>query len=109
EFAIYPTPGPEFDHAQVGVTQDWLNKHGLSGCAAHWQTNSNPAWACDTCCLNLFKRERPFIFNGGGYATLSFIPTLGTMILGLIAGGVLRGQRAPSAKVKRFLLLGGLG
>src|SRR5205823_7701505 len=33
----------------------------------------------------------PFLFNSGGYATLSFIPTLGTMILGLIAGGWLRG------------------
>ena len=33
------------------------------------------------------------MFNGGGYATLSFIPTLGTMILGLIAGGVLRSER----------------
>jgi predicted acyltransferase len=43
--------------------------------------------------LNLFPRERPFAFNGGGYSTLSFIPTLGTMILGLLAGGVMRGDR----------------
>src|SRR5262249_18027509 len=36
-----------------------------------------------------------FLFNGGGYSTLSFIPTLGTMILGLIAGGVLKSDRTP--------------
>jgi len=50
--------------------------------------------------LNLFKRERPFLFNGGGYATVSFIPTLGTMILGLIAGGVLRTERESWGKVR---------
>ena len=44
--------------------------------------------------LNLLPREQPFGYNGGGYATLSFIPTLATMILGLIAGGVLRQRPA---------------
>jgi predicted acyltransferase len=62
----------------------------LSGFAAHWDKNSNLAWAFDTWFLNLFPRGAPFQFNGGGYATLSFIPTLATMILGLLAGGVLR-------------------
>ncbi|HMO35238.1 MAG TPA: hypothetical protein PKA06_04275, partial [Gemmatales bacterium] len=36
--------------------------------------------------LNLFPRKTPFTENSGGYLTLSFIPTLATMILGLIAG-----------------------
>ncbi len=68
--------------------------HLMTGFAAHWNKNSNLAWAFDTWFLNLFPREKPFMYNGGGYATLSFIPTLGTMILGLIAGGVLRSERA---------------
>src|SRR5205823_5006433 len=59
--------------------------------AAHWNKNSNLAWAFDTWFLNLFPRSKPFVANTGGYATLSFIPTLGTMIPGLIAGGWLRG------------------
>jgi predicted acyltransferase len=50
--------------------------------------------------LSLFPREKPFLFNGGGYATLSFIPTLATMILGLIAGGFLRGSRSSWEKVR---------
>lgn len=62
--------------------------HLMTGFAAHWNKNSNLAWAFDTWFLNVFPRSQPFGFNGGGYATLSFIPTLGTMILGLIAGGV---------------------
>lgn len=107
-FALYPLPPPEFDYAAVGVPAAWLETHGLSGFATHWQKNSHPAWAFDTGFLNLFPREKPFLFNRGGYATLSFIPTLGTMILGLIAGNVLRGARPPRAKLRWFLVAGGL-
>jgi predicted acyltransferase len=99
-FALYPLPPPDFDYAAVGVSPEWLAAHGLTGFAAHWQKNSNLAWAFDTWFLNLFSREKPFVANGGGYATLSFIPTLGTMVLGLIAGGLLRSERAPGAKVR---------
>jgi heparan-alpha-glucosaminide N-acetyltransferase len=106
-FALYPPPGPDFDYSKVGVPGDW--PHLMTGFAAHWNKNSNLAWAFDTWFLNLFPRERPFAFNIGGYATLSFIPTLGTMVLGLIAGGVLRGERTPWAKVKWLALTGLIG
>ena len=106
-FALYPLPGPDFDYGKVGVSNAW--PHLLTGFAAHWNKNSNPAWAFDTWFLNLFPREKPFAFNGGGYATLSFIPTLGTMILGLIAGGVVRSERAPRAKVKWLAAAGLIG
>ena len=46
------------------------------------------SWAFDVWFLNLFPREKPFLFNGGGWSTLSFIPTLATMMLGLWAGRV---------------------
>lgn len=87
-FAAYPAPGPDYDFPAVGVPKDW--PHHPPGFAAHWDKNSNAAWAFDTWFLNLLPREKPFTHNGGGYATLSFIPTLATMILGLIAGGWLR-------------------
>ena len=106
-FALYPLPGADFDYAKVGVTRDWPNL--MTGVAAHWNKNSNLAWGFDTWFLNLFPREKPFAYNGGGYATLSFIPTLGTMILGLIAGGVIRSERAAWAKVKWLALAGLLG
>ncbi len=105
-FALYPLPSPDFDYNRVGVTSEWLQANGLAGFAAHWQKNSNPAWAFDTWFLNLFSRPKPFLFNRGGYATLSFIPTLATMILGLIAGVVLRSGREPRAKI-RWLISGG--
>jgi heparan-alpha-glucosaminide N-acetyltransferase len=105
-FAGYPAP-PDFDHTKVGVPENW--PHLMTGFAAHWNKNSNLAWAFDTWFLNLFPREKPFAFNGGGYATLSFIPTLGTMILGLIAGGVMRSERPPWKKVQWLLIAGLIG
>jgi predicted acyltransferase len=104
-FAAYPAPGADFDFAAAGLPPEW--PHHAQGLAAHWNKNSNLAWAFDVWFLNLFPRERPFAFNGGGYATLSFIPTLGTMILGLLAGAVLQSDRSPAARV-RWLSIAGL-
>ena len=92
-FAWYPLPDSE-NFYQVGnpkvVTPDWPHHYPLDSFEAHWNKNSNAAWAFDRWWLNLFPRESPFQFNNGGYATLSFIPTLGTMILGLICGAWIR-------------------
>ncbi len=107
-FAAWPVASPQFEYAKVGVTATWLETNGLSGFAAHWQKNSNLAWAFDTWWMNLFPRERPFIANNGGYVTLSFIPTLATMILGLIAGTVLRSERHPAAKIRWFAIAGAI-
>lgn len=105
-FAWYPLPPPDFNYANVGVSADWLGQHRLSGFAGHWNKNSNLAWAFDTWFLNLFPRPKPFVANGGGYATLSFIPTLATMILGLIAGTVIRSERTQREKLLWFGVAG---
>jgi predicted acyltransferase len=102
-WALYPAPGPAFDYQAVGVPPNW--NHLYSGFAAHWNKNSNLGQAFDVWFLNLFARSKPFIANKGGYLTLSFIPTLGTMILGLIAGGWLRGE-APRIPMKRLVAAG---
>ena len=84
-WAVYPLPPANFDYATVGVPQEWHN-HLLHGFAAHWNKNVNLGQAFDVWFLNLFPRTSSFLYNGGGYLTLSFIPTLGTMLLGLAAG-----------------------
>src|SRR5438876_9006534 len=104
-FALFPLPAADFDYPAVAVPTDW--PHHFTGFMAHWNKNSNLAWAFDTWFLNLFPRERPFLANSGGYATLSFIPTLGTMILGLIAGEWL-GREVPHRKKLNWLALAGL-
>ena len=45
-FALYPAPSSDFDFATVGVASDW--PHHPAGFAAHWDKNSNLAWAFDT-------------------------------------------------------------
>lgn len=96
-FALYPLPGPGFDWAKAGTSPGQL----LPGFAGHWSLNTNLAWAFDVWFLNLFPQAQPFAYaSDGGYSTLNFIPTLGTMILGLIAGGVLRSQRSPHDRVR---------
>ena len=42
-FALYPLPGGGFDWARTGVTANW--EHNAVGFAAHWNQNTNVAWA----------------------------------------------------------------
>src|SRR3984885_11506442 len=105
-FALYPASGPGFDYARVGVPADWT--HNYTGFLSHWNKNSNLSWAFDVWFLNLFPREHPFIFNEGGWSTLSFIPTLGTMIMGLLAGEWLKGTGSKQQK-QRGLAIAGAG
>jgi heparan-alpha-glucosaminide N-acetyltransferase len=104
-WALYPAPGPDFNWQAVFVPANW---HHYSGLAAHWDKNSNLGNAFDQWFLNLFPRVRPFVANDGGYLTLSFIPTLGTMILGLIAGRWLR-EASPKVPMQKLLLAGMIG
>jgi predicted acyltransferase len=106
-FALYPLPGADFPWHVAGVAPDAATN--LSGFAAHWGKNTNFAWAFDRWFLNLFPREHTFTNNVGGYCTLSFIPTLGTMILGLLAGGVLRSERSAKGKVYWLTVAGVIG
>jgi heparan-alpha-glucosaminide N-acetyltransferase len=103
-FALYPLPGAGFDYAAAGVAADW--EHHAQGFAAHWNKNTNLAWAFDVWFLNLFPRETPFEFNKGGYATLSFIPTLATMMMGLVAGRLLRDETSKAKKLGVMFLAG---
>lgn len=75
------------------------------GFLAHWNKSGNLGAAFDEWFLNLFPRCEPFIENRGGYLTLSFIPTLGTMVLGLFAGQWLR-SAAPAIPLQRLITAG---
>jgi heparan-alpha-glucosaminide N-acetyltransferase len=91
-WALYPAHEPGF----------------FSGFLAHWNKGDNFGNAFDQWFLNLFPRTKPYLENGGGYLTLSFIPTLGTMILGLAAGRWLR-ESAPALPIRRLLTAGAIG
>jgi heparan-alpha-glucosaminide N-acetyltransferase len=105
-FALYPAPAPNFDYVRVGVPANW--EHNYTGFLSHFNKNSNLSWAFDVWFLNLFPREEPFLYNEGGWSTLSFIPTLATMILGLLTGEWLKSTRTRTEKL-RGLVIAGIG
>ena len=76
------------------------------GWAAAWNKHTNAAAEFDRWFLNVFPRvEEPwrgrgFWANRGGYQTLNFIPSLATMILGLMAGRVLSSERDDRQRVR---------
>ncbi len=102
-FCFYPLPPAAFDWASVGIGSDWSR---LSGFAAHWEKNVNVAAAFDQWFLNLFPRDQLFLFNSGGYQTLNFIPSLTTMIFGLLTGQLLRSKLSLKQKLTRLFGFG---
>lgn len=102
-FALHPLPPTSFDWSSVGLKPDWPF---LSGFAAHWEKNANFAATFDLWFLNLFPRETRFAFSSGGYQTLNFIPSLATMIFGLLAGQLMRSPLPVPQKTRRLVMFG---
>jgi predicted acyltransferase len=86
-FALWPLPKPDYDYAAVDGVQYF------QGFQAHWNKNAHPAHDFDVWLLNRFPRPTPFVANRGGYNTLNFVPSLATMIAGLMAGELLAGVK----------------
>jgi predicted acyltransferase len=99
-WATWPVATPDYDFAKVGVSAEWMQQHGLHGFAAHWQKNANIGFALDQWLGGHVRRAAAF--NAGGYLTLSFIPTLGTMLLGLLAGGWLRNDNDKQERLAKL-------
>jgi len=102
-FALWPLPAAGFDYQKVGVGPEWKR---LEGFAAHWEKNTNAAAKADEWFLNKFPPRGAFAYNKGGYLTANFVPSLGTMIFGLLAGTLLLSGLKRWAK---FLILVGAG
>ena len=124
-FLLCPAPEAGFDYGARGVGQEmpkgsddpaplaakWkMSEEPNPWCRpvdySPWTKNVNLATDVDRRFLNLFPAPKPFEFNGGGYATLNFVPSIFTMLLGVMAGQLLRGPRSQTSKF-RLLILGG--
>jgi heparan-alpha-glucosaminide N-acetyltransferase len=55
-----------------------------------------------------FANSEPFKFNGGGYTTLNFVPSIGTMLLGLMCGQLLMSRRNKWANLAILLAAGAI-
>lgn len=121
-FVLYPNSGVDLEKGapQVGVSSEWAQVH-FKGVSPSWHKNANVAHAFDTWALNLmperapYTREaseqvrKPFVANPGGYQTLNFLPSLVTMLFGLMIGELLRSTREESAKLKVIVVAGVVG
>ncbi len=112
-FVLYPGSGLDMEQGapELKVTPEWAQEH-LEGIDPSWHKNANVAHAFDSWFLNLMPRESlftkdgseqirgAFAVNPGGYQTLNFIPSLATMIFGLMCGELLRSKRSKEEKLK---------
>lgn len=95
--------------AERGVSEAWVERYEdpeLVGEA--WEKNDNLGSAIDRWLLNLFPREEPFRFNRGGYQTINFVPSIVTMLFGLMCGELLRSQHRGKAYKLIMLVLAGI-
>ncbi|HYT89669.1 MAG TPA: hypothetical protein VEL76_13260, partial [Gemmataceae bacterium] len=95
------------DPIAPGVTEEWAVEH-LTGIAPAWHKNANIGHAIDREVLNWLPRASAFAFDRGGYQTLNFLPSLATMIFGLMCGELLRSSRSAKRKLQ-ILALAGVG
>lgn len=104
-FALTPNTGIPLatGNESVGVSAEWAQQY-LESVRPPWHKNANIGHMIDVHLLNWFPRSEPFRFNEGGYATINFIPSVATMLLGLICGEWLRSNRTSSQKL--MLLVG---
>ncbi len=89
-----------------GVTPDWAAVNH-AGIGQAWWKCSNVAHAFDVWFLNLFSQSAPYVGNAGGYQTLNFLPSLATMIAGLMCGEWVRAKTTDAARKLRGLLIAG--
>ena len=102
-FALYPLPAPDFDRTLVGV---YPGDEIFGGFFAHWNKNTNVAQAFDVWFLNLLPRSEAFVFDRHGVQTLNFIPSIVTMICGVMAGELMRSGK-PKLQIRNTLLAAG--
>ena len=109
-YELYPHAGLDIQAGanEVGVDAAWSRQH-LEGIRPAWHKNANVGHAVDLELLNRFERPKPFKFNSGGYQTINFIPSLVTMLFGLMCGELLRTDRTAGQKLAALISSGLLG
>ena len=106
------SPEKKEDHKKIEFGPFEKSETGsLAGFPTHWNKHTNAAAGVDRKLLNWkgFPRNdneingQKFWVNSGGYQTLNFIPSIATMLFGLMAGQLLRNRRSQKDILKRLL------
>ena len=109
-YMAYPTDGIDLQTGDpsVGVTAKWAQDN-LIGIDPHWHKNANVGHAIDLTVLNWLPQNKPFVYNRGGYQTINFLPSLATMLFGLMTGELLRSSRSDQYKLWMIVCFGIVG
>jgi heparan-alpha-glucosaminide N-acetyltransferase len=101
-FAFWPLPG---------TTGTWPVTPSYATLSEHWAKNANAASDFDRWFLNLlpYPDGSGFKENGGGYATLNFIPSIATAIFGVLVGQFLKSGRTGHRKAATLAVAGVVG
>lgn len=116
-YVAYPGSGLDLSQGAPdrNVSPKWAQTH-LENVGPSWHKNANVGHAFDVWLLNLMPKRapftgegseqirKPFVANPGGYQTLNFLPSLATMIFGLMCGELLRSQKRREEKVRLILV-----
>jgi heparan-alpha-glucosaminide N-acetyltransferase len=104
-FYLYSMPPQNFDYATLHVTE---GVERFSGVYAHWNEYTNFAASFDRWFLNLFPRPKDFLYNPFGLATLNFVPSVVTLLFGVMAGELLRGPEQRYIKLLKLCKAGSI-
>ena len=101
-FYVSPPPA-DYDFTAAGAYEDGV----LEEPHRAWSMNGNLAHRFDLWLLNRFIRPDgvAYVGNPGGYQTLNFVPSIATMLLGLICGRVLIAPRSHLDRLLRMTVL----
>jgi predicted acyltransferase len=115
-YMLYPDAGYDFnappqyrpDGKEIPrneITRSWAEEH-LKDIDPHWHKNHNVGQAIDLFVLNHLPAAEEFKANRGGYQTINFVPSLATMLFGLMCGELLRTKRSNREKLLILLSVG---
>ncbi|MFN0195134.1 MAG: acyltransferase family protein [Planctomycetaceae bacterium] len=100
---------PTLGDPDRGVPTEWAQQYlHQANVPSAWHKNANVGHAVDLVVLNKLPRKEEFIFNGGGYQTINFIPSLATMLVGLMCGELLRRDMSGMKKLIILVIVGGV-
>ncbi|REJ68178.1 MAG: DUF5009 domain-containing protein [Planctomycetota bacterium] len=102
-FALWPVPA-DFDYEAL----NW-QKQTFEGFWAHWNRGTNAGAEIDLWFWERFPESLNHVAPRHEYATLNFVPSLATMIFGLLVGGLLRSERSDRDKLVRLVVWGLVG
>ena len=105
---MHPLPA-EDQWAALGMTEaERAQGVLLAGSMRPWSGHINAAADVDRRLLNLFPRKEPYVFTRGGYQTLNFVPSIATMLLGLLVGDMFSRGAEPARRLVWLITWGGV-